>query len=739
MSLAAPPHYVGPYRLDKTLGKGQTGLVKMGIHCSSGRKVAVKVVNRETLSKTVINKVEREIAIMKLIEHPHVLGLVEVYENDKYLYLILELLAGGELFDYLVKNTRLSPREARHFFRQIVSAVDFCHAHSVCHRDLKPENLLLDENTNIKVADFGMASLQPEGFLLETSCGSPHYACPEVIRGEKYDGRLADVWSCGVILFALLVGTLPFDNDNLRLLLEQVKRGRYEIPPYVPSDVQDLLRRMIEVRPEKRYTLKDVLNHKWMLAGGTNGVVNSDVGRFGVHAIECPPLGAEENADPDVLISMTSLGCFRDHKKLIQELQSEHRNTEKVVYYLLLRRKKRHPSFHDDADSLPYKHPDAPRKRVDSSSSRSSLSSSSGDLSDEEMNPSARSLGIGGGRGNHRKLSAETLSERSSSASRRQTSSVHQSTPSRNRELPLIITTPQDNRSRSLTGESESRMMSSGSSSSGNNRTGNLPTNYYYNTQSRNGTQVPGSAPSKDPPVAPASPAQGNRWRQRLTVLKNSFLGSPRFHRRKMQAPSSEDVSSSSNMSPSMELTKRSWFGQFVSGSSSNVVSGRDRDDTSLTLMMNNRTLNSVVTELVHTFLKISNLTHTIVSSTRFRCEYKQQYNAGHPGFHNKLVSFQADITKTSATTGGSREKQQSWRKSSHGSYHVTFQLLSGPHRRFKRVMELIQTQLSAHTFVPQSKPEAGDISAYSRELQQLCTSAANMHNDVFTYKSKGK
>jgi len=124
------------------------------------------------------------------------------------------------------------------------------------HRDLKPENLLLDDKNNIKIADFGMASLQPMGSMLETSCGSPHYACPEVIRGEKYDGRRADVWSCGVILYALLVGALPFDDDNLRQLLEKVKRGQFHIPHFVPNDCQNLLRGMIEVNPEKRMTVR---------------------------------------------------------------------------------------------------------------------------------------------------------------------------------------------------------------------------------------------------------------------------------------------------------------------------------------------------------------------------------------------------------------------------------------------------------------------------------------------------
>ncbi|KHJ81895.1 hypothetical protein OESDEN_18416, partial [Oesophagostomum dentatum] len=139
------------------------------------------------------------------------------------------------------------------FFLKLPLRVDyFC---LLSHRDLKPENLLLDERNNIKVADFGMASLQVEGSMLETSCGSPHYACPEVIRGEKYDGRKADVWSCGVILYALLVGALPFDDDNLRNLLEKVKKGVFHIPHFVPADVQSLLRAMIEVDPAKRYSV----------------------------------------------------------------------------------------------------------------------------------------------------------------------------------------------------------------------------------------------------------------------------------------------------------------------------------------------------------------------------------------------------------------------------------------------------------------------------------------------------
>lgn len=324
---------------------------------------------------------------MKLIEHPHVLGLYDVYENKKFLYLILEHVSGGELFDHLVSKGRLSIREARKFFRQIISALDFCHCHSICHRDLKPENLLLDDKGNIKVADFGMASLQLENSLLETSCGSPHYASPEVVRGEKYDGRRADVWSCGVILYALLVGALPFDDDNLRHLLEKVKRGVFHIPHFVPAECQSLLRAMIEVDAEKRITLTEVLRHPWVVGSGGSGsslrnhnfplaTLTSNINNNGDQqrsnndtssnnnnneieselpmkkVVQTHIIPSSEDLDADVLANMSSLGCFKDKNKLLANLLSNEHNEEKVIYFLLLNRKLRKPAVEDNEAEL---------------------------------------------------------------------------------------------------------------------------------------------------------------------------------------------------------------------------------------------------------------------------------------------------------------------------------------------------------------------------------------------------
>ncbi|OUC43703.1 kinase domain protein [Trichinella nativa] len=271
---------------------------------------------------------------MKLIDHPYILRLYDVYENQKFLYLILEYVSGGELFDYLVRKGRLPIKEAKKIFRQIVCALDYCHAQNIW--DLKPENLLLDERNNIKIADFGMASLQVEGSMLETSCGSPHYACPEVIRGEKYDGKKADVWSCGVILYALLVGALPFDDDNLRHLLEKVKRGVFHIPHFVPPDCQSLLR--------VRRCFPTSLGHRTLV------------------------IPTESDIDPDVLRHMTSLGCFGDRSSLIEQLLNNKHNAEKVIYFVLLDRKMKKPVSEDDDPNclkLVKTNADPPRKRMD--------------------------------------------------------------------------------------------------------------------------------------------------------------------------------------------------------------------------------------------------------------------------------------------------------------------------------------------------------------------------------------
>ncbi|XP_063108009.1 serine/threonine-protein kinase BRSK2 isoform X2 [Cavia porcellus] len=645
--------YVGPYRLEKTLGKGQTGLVKLGIHCVTCQKVAIKIVNREKLSESVLMKVEREIAILKLIEHPHVLKLHDVYENKKYLYLVLEHVSGGELFDYLVKKGRLTPKEARKFFRQIISALDFCHSHSICHRDLKPENLLLDEKNNIRIADFGMASLQVGDSLLETSCGSPHYACPEVIRGEKYDGRKADVWSCGVILFALLVGALPFDDDNLRQLLEKVKRGVFHMPHFIPPDCQSLLRGMIEVDAARRLTLEHIQKHIWYIGGKNEPEPEQPIPR----KVQIRSLPSLEDIDPDVLDSMHSLGCFRDRNKLLQDLLSEEENQEKMIYFLLLDRKERYPS-HEDEDLPPRNEIDPPRKRVDSP-----MLNRHGKRRPERKSMEVLSVTDGGS-----PVPARRAIEMAQHG---------QSKAMFSKSLDIAEAHPQfstGDRSRSISGASSGLSTSPLSSP----RVTPHPSPRGSPLPTPKGTPVhtPKESPAGTPnPTPPSSPSVGGvPWRTRLNSIKNSFLGSPRFHRRKLQVPTPEEMS---NLTPesSPELAKKSWFGNFI-----NL-----EKEEQIFVVIKDKPLSSIKADIVHAFLSIPSLSHSVISQTSFRAEYKA---TGGPAVFQKPVRFQVDITYTE---GGEAQKEN-------GIYSVTFTLLSGPSRRFKRVAETIQAQLlSSH------------------------------------------
>nr|XP_043885623.1 serine/threonine-protein kinase BRSK2-like isoform X8 [Solea senegalensis] len=678
-------NYVGPYRLEKTLGKGQTGLVKLGIHCVTCQKVAIKIVNREKLSESVLMKVEREIAILKLIEHPHVLKLHDVYENKKYLYLVLEHVSGGELFDYLVKKGRLTPKEARKFFRQIISALDFCHSHSICHRDLKPENLLLDEKNNIRIADFGMASLQVGDNLLETSCGSPHYACPEVIRGEKYDGRKADAWSCGVILFALLVGALPFDDDNLRNLLEKVKLGVFHMPHFIPPDCQNLLRGMIEVDASKRLTLEQIQKHTWYLAGKNEPEPEQPVPR----KVAIRMLASVEEIDPDVLESMHSLGCFRDKDKLTKDLLTEDDNQEKMIYFLLLDRKERYPS-HEDQNLPPRSEIDPPRKRVDSP-----MLSRHGKRRPERKSMEVLSVTEGG--------SPVPVRRAIDMATHGQSKSVFSKS--------LDITNAncsKEERSRSISGASSGLSTSPLSSP----RVTPHPSPRGSPLPTPKGTPVhtPKDSPTGTPsPTPPPSPSIGGMpWRTRLNSIKNSFLGSPRFHRRKMQVPTQEDMSSLTPDS-SPELAKKSWFGNFI-----NL-----EKEEQIFIVIRDKPLSSIKADIVHAFLSIPSLSHSVISQTSFRAEYKS--TAG-PTVFQKPVKFQVDITYTESS-GATKEN---------GIYSVTFTLLSGPSRRFKRVVETIQAQLLSSNDQPGVQPQISDGSQHPASLSSKSSKRGSPLSNFF-------
>uniref|UniRef100_A0A8C9YG33 non-specific serine/threonine protein kinase n=1 Tax=Sander lucioperca TaxID=283035 RepID=A0A8C9YG33_SANLU len=262
------PH-VGNYRLLKTIGKGNFAKVKLAKHSLTGREVAIKIIDKTQLNPTSLQKV-RSVCLSVCLNHVCVVSsvkLFEVIETEKTLYLVMEYASGGEVFDYLVAHGRMKEKEARAKFRQIVSAVEYCHQKRIVHRDLKAENLLLDADMNIKIADFGFSNEFTLGSKLDTFCGSPPYAAPELFQGKKYDGPEVDVWSLGVILYTLVSGSLPFDGQNLKELRERVLRGKYRIPFYMSTDCENLLKKLLVLNPGKRGSLQQIMKDRWMNVG----------------------------------------------------------------------------------------------------------------------------------------------------------------------------------------------------------------------------------------------------------------------------------------------------------------------------------------------------------------------------------------------------------------------------------------------------------------------------------------
>ncbi|KAJ3009647.1 Map microtubule affinity-regulating kinase [Thoreauomyces humboldtii] len=258
---------IGYYDLEKNVGEGNFAKVRLATHTLTGEKVAVKIIDKSKLDKTTSKKLFREVRIMKLLSHPHIVRLYEVIDTPKELYLIMEYAAGGEIFDYLVAHGRMKEKEARRHFRQIVGAIDYCHSLHVIHRDLKAENLLLDAAMNVKIADFGFSNQFSPGQRLNTWCGSPPYAAPELFQGKEYSGPEVDIWSLGVVLYVLVCGALPFDGSTLAKLRARVLAGKFKVPFYMSTDCERLVKRMLQLDPTKRITLEQVQDDKWFTEG----------------------------------------------------------------------------------------------------------------------------------------------------------------------------------------------------------------------------------------------------------------------------------------------------------------------------------------------------------------------------------------------------------------------------------------------------------------------------------------
>uniref|UniRef100_A0A8C7Z2A2 non-specific serine/threonine protein kinase n=1 Tax=Oryzias sinensis TaxID=183150 RepID=A0A8C7Z2A2_9TELE len=333
--LTRGPVRVGFYDIERTLGKGNFAVVKLARHRITKTEVAIKIIDKTQLDAVNLEKIYREVQIMKMLDHPHIIKLYQVMETKNMLYLVTEYAKSGEIFDYLAKHGRLSELEARRKFWQILSAVEYCHNRNIVHRDLKAENLLLDGHMNIKIADFGFGNFFKQGEPLATWCGSPPYAAPEVFEGQQYEGPQLDIWSMGVVLYVLVCGALPFDGPSLPVLRQRVLEGRFRIPYFMTEDCEHLIRRMLVLDPSKRLSLAQIKEHKWM-------------------ALDVPaqrpvlyqqPLSAEGEMgvgeySEQVLRLMHSLGI--DQQKTIESLQNKSYNHFAAIYYLLVERLKAH-------------------------------------------------------------------------------------------------------------------------------------------------------------------------------------------------------------------------------------------------------------------------------------------------------------------------------------------------------------------------------------------------------------
>lgn len=258
------------YELGRLLGQGTFAKVYHARSLITNQSVAIKVIDKEKIVRVgLMDQIKREISVMRLVKHPNIIQLFEVMATKTKIYFVMEYAKGGELFDKVAKG-KLKEEVAWKYFHQLINAVDFCHNRGVYHRDIKPENLLLDENDNLKVSDFGLSALaecKHQDGLLHTTCGTPAYVAPEVINRKGYDGAKADIWSCGVVLYVLLAGYLPFHDSNLMELYRKIGRADFKCPSWFPPEVKRLLYRILDPNPSTRISIEKIKESTWFKKG----------------------------------------------------------------------------------------------------------------------------------------------------------------------------------------------------------------------------------------------------------------------------------------------------------------------------------------------------------------------------------------------------------------------------------------------------------------------------------------
>ncbi|PUZ66628.1 hypothetical protein GQ55_3G335800 [Panicum hallii var. hallii] len=299
------------YEVGKLLGQGTFAKVYHARNIVTSQSVAIKVIDKDKIFKVgLMEQIKREISVMKLVRHPNIVQLYEVMATKTKIYFVLEYVKGGELFNKIAKG-KLREDAARKYFQQLVSAVDFCHSRGVYHRDLKPENLLVDENGNLKISDFGLSALaesRRQDGLLHTTCGTPAYVAPEVISRKGYDGAKVDTWSCGVILFVLMAGYLPFQDSNLMEMYRKIGKADFKCPPWFPSDVRKLVSRILDPNPRTRMPITKIVECFWFKKGLDSKLIRKNIEMKG-----------KVSALTDVNVVFSSTGSSSGNNKMVDE------------------------------------------------------------------------------------------------------------------------------------------------------------------------------------------------------------------------------------------------------------------------------------------------------------------------------------------------------------------------------------------------------------------------------------
>ena len=323
------------YLIIKTIGRGTFSTVKLGLHLPTHQKVAIKILDKNKIKdENDIRRISREIHILSKLYHPNIAQLYETINSDKHIYIIMEYMEGYHLFNYINKVKRLNEIKASKFFVQLISCLEYIHTLGIVHRDIKPENILLNKNkSKIKLVDFGLSNSYKYGTLLNTACGSPCYAPPEMISGKEYEPLYSDLWSCGVVLYCMLVGKLPFDDEDIKILYKNIKLANFIIPNFLSNSAKDLLKKILNCNPNKRIRLNDIKKHPFYLIG------EKDMNYIDKGIL----IGLEEIPVNESIVKKMKIIYFKDNKKInenyiINNIKNNNHNEITVIYYLMVKK-----------------------------------------------------------------------------------------------------------------------------------------------------------------------------------------------------------------------------------------------------------------------------------------------------------------------------------------------------------------------------------------------------------------